>query len=238
MRGYNHDTIYLSSEWNHFGGRPKRGVFPHRIPECRKSQTSISVGTNQRAVVEGLRSGTRQGIGLIADAVSIHIFPAVVAVVVADGCVPDIEAGILVGIDIVVIEVVTEDEVVPILVEPYTVRIFRGVIAVDGIELATPGDLQAIEVPFSSVSDHNVITAILLQAEADSKALNDLASGVIQSRIIRDVVVIRGGSHQESIVIMIGPVSYQLIVRRIPEREPECVCGEDIILNRAPICRL
>ena len=96
-------------------------------------------------------------------------------------------------------------------------RIFRGVIAVDGIELATPGDLQAVEVPLSSVSDHNVIAAVLLQAEADSKARHDLASGVIQSRIIRDVVVVRRGCYQEAIVIMIGPVSSQLVVRRIPE---------------------
>ena len=238
MGGYNCDSHHLSGEWNLFWSRPERGVFPHRIPKRRKSQIAPPVGTNKGPVVEGLRFGTRQGIGLIAYAVPIQIKASVVAVVVADGCVPDIEAGILIGIDIVIKEVVPEDEVVPILVEPYAVRIFRGVIAVDSIELATTGDLQAVEVPFSSVSDHNVIAAVLLQAEADSKAFHDLASGVIQSRIISDVVVVRRGCYQESIVIMIGPVSHQLVVRRIPEREPECVCGEDIILDRAPICRL
>ena len=111
--------------------------------------------------------------------------------------------------------------------------IVRGVVVVDGIELAASGQLKAVEVALGGVSDQQVVAAVLLQADADAKSCHDLASAIILCQIIGYVVVVRRSRHQDSVVIMIRPVSSYLVIRSIPKGEPKGVRGEDIILNNA-----
>jgi len=96
--------------------------------------------------------GTGKGVGLFTYAVSVPIPASIVAVVVSPAGIPDIEAEVLIGIDIVSIEVVAEDEIVSVLIEPYAVSIVGGIIAVDRIVLAAPGELQAVEIARGPVS--------------------------------------------------------------------------------------
>ena len=134
--GYNHNAVLHTGGGKLLISRPVHGIFLDLIPQRRPVQSRLPVRADEGPEVKGAGLGPRKRIGLIAYAVIILIFAAIIIVIVANSGIPDIKAGILIGIDIVSIEVVAEDEVIPVLIEPYAMFIVRGVVVVDGIELA------------------------------------------------------------------------------------------------------
>jgi hypothetical protein len=182
----------------------------------------------QGPAIERLGLGSRKGVGLFAYAVTVFIPASVVAVVVSDAGIPDIEALVLIGIDVVSVEVVAEDEIVSVLIEPYAMPIVRGVIAVDGIVLAAPGELQAVEIAFGSVPGQQVIAAVLLQADAYAKAGHNIAAAVVFGHIVCDIVVVGAVRDQDPIFVVICAVCSHLTVGGSPKGQAKGVLGDKV----------
>lgn len=200
------------------------GITPDKLLEfCRPHSLLIfPEGAEQWHVVygPGVRTGNR--IGLLSYAVSVLILSLVVTVAVPNSGVPDVAAEVLIGIDVVIQEAVPKDQVVSILIHPYSVLVPRGIIGIGGIILAAFGDLQAIVVAPGDISNNQVVAAVLLQGEADAEACYDLSPAVIDEKVVSYIIITGPVCHQDAIVVMIDPVSSHLIVGGIPQRGRRC----------------
>ena len=118
--------------------------------------------------------------------------------------------------DVVPNEVVVVDQVVVVLVDPNSVGVVGGVVAVDHVVPASPDQLKPVEAPADRVPGEDVVAAVLLETYADAETVNDLVSSVVLRNVVEDCVVARSRD-SDGIVAVIHPITADISEGRIPQ---------------------
>jgi len=109
------------------------------------------------------------------------------------------------------------------------VPIVGGVIAVDRIVLAAPGELQAVEIAHGFIPGQEIVAAVLLQADAYAKSGYNVAIAVVLGQVVCDIIVVGAVCHQDAVLVLVRGVCRNLAMGAIPEGEAEGVLGDAVI---------